>query len=256
MASHTPAERRSYILDQLEENGHVAVNNLSEEVSVSSATIRKDLQFLEDESLLIRTHGGAIAANRFAFSASFDEKAQRQKEEKHRIGTAAAKRVGDRDTLILDSGTTTLQIARSLNDPSGLTLATHSLHIALEMMGNPEFNLLLLGGTVRSKSASTVGPYAEEMLRDHSFRKLFLAGDGFDLDHGLTTTDDHEAHLNRLMIESAEKTTAVVDSSKFGRRGLCRICKPSAIDAVITDDGIPDEAASKLRESGSQLVVA
>ncbi|MFB6197288.1 MAG: DeoR family transcriptional regulator, partial [Halobacteriaceae archaeon] len=91
MASRPPAERRSYVLDQLEENGHVSVGDLSEELSVSSATIRKDLQFLEDQSLLIRTHGGAISANRFSFSASFDEKAQRQKEEKRRIGTAAAK---------------------------------------------------------------------------------------------------------------------------------------------------------------------
>lgn len=256
MASPTPAKRRSYTLDQLEEQGHVSVNELSEQLSVSSATIRKDLQFLEDQSLLIRTHGGAIAPNRFAFDVSFEKKAQRQKEEKRQIGKAAAEMITDRDTLILDSGTTTLQIARNLNGPSELTLATHSLHIALEMLGNSEVKLLLLGGTVRSKSASTVGPYAEQMLRDHSFRKLFLAGDGFDVEHGLTTTEDHEAHLNQLMIESTEKTIVVVDSSKFGRRGLCRICKTSAVDAVITDDGIPDETASKLRERGFQLIIA
>lgn len=256
MASSPPAERRSYVLDQLKDHGHVSVSDLSEELGVSSATIRNDLQFLEDQSLLIRTHGGAIAPDRFAYSVPFEEKSRRQKEEKRRIGNAAVEVIDDRDTLVMDAGTTTLQIARSLKDPTGLTLATHSLHIALEMVGNSEVDLLLLGGTVRSKSASTVGPYAEEMLRDHSFRKLFLAGDGFDLGHGLTTTDDHEAHLNRLMIESAEKTIAVVDSSKFGRRGLCRICKTSAIDAVITDDGVPDKAASKLRENGSQLVIA
>lgn len=256
MASHTPAERRSYALDRLEEQGHVSVNDLSKKLSVSAATIRKDLQFLEDESLLIRTHGGAIAPNRFAFNVPLDEKAKRQKEEKRQIGNAAAEMINDRDTVILDSGTTTLQIARNLNDPSGLTLATHSLHIALEMLGNSDVKLLLLGGTVRSKSASTLGPYAERMLRDHSFRKLFLAGDGFDLEHGLTTTNDQEAHLNRLMIESSEKTIAVVDSTKFGRRGLCRICKTSAVDAIITDKGIPDEIASRLREHGLQLIVA
>lgn len=256
MASYTPAERRSYTLDELEEQGHVSVNALSEKLSVSSVTIRKDLQFLEDQNLLIRTHGGAIAPNQFAFDVSFEEKAQRQKEEKRQIGKAAAEMINDRDTFILDSGTTTLQIVRNLNEPSELTLATHSLHIALEMLCNSEVKLLLLGGTVRSKSASTVGPYAEQMLRDHSFRKLFLAGDGFDIEHGLTTTDDHEARLNQLMIESAEKTIVVVDSSKFGRRGLCRICETSAMDAVITDEGIPDEVASKLREQGFQLIIA
>jgi len=256
MSSYTPAERRSYALDRLEEHGHVSVNDLSEKLGVSSATIRKDLQFLEDESLLIRTHGGAIAPNRFAFNVPLDEKAKRQKEEKRQIGKKAVEMINDRDTVILDSGTTTLQIARNLNDRSELTLATHSLHIAVEMLGNPEVKSLFLGGTVRSKSASTLGPYAEEMLRDHSFRKLFLAGDGFDIEHGLTTTNDSEAHLNRLMIEASEKTIVVVDSSKFGRRGLCRICKTSAVDAVITDEGVPDEVASKLREHGSQLIVA
>lgn len=256
MSSYTPAERRSYELERLEEQGHLSVNDLSEKLGVSTATIRKDLQFLEDQSLLIRTHGGAIARNGYAFNISVDEKAQRQEEEKRQIGKAGAKRINDRDTLILDAGTTTLQIARNLDDPSGLTVATHSLHVASEMLGTSEINLLLLGGTVRSKSASTVGPYAEEMIRDHSFRKLFLAGDGFDLSHGLTTTNDQEAHLNRLMIESAEKTIVVVDSTKFGRRGLCRICKTSEIDAVITDDGIPNEVASELRKRGSQLIIA
>lgn len=256
MASYTPAERRSYTLDQLEEQGHVSVNDLSEELDVSAVTIRKDLQFLEDEDLLIRTHGGAIPDNQFANDVPFEEKAQRQKEEKKRIGKTAAEMINDRDTLILDSGTTTLQIARNLKGIDDLTLSTNSLHLALEALSLPDLKLILLGGTIRSKSASVVGPYAERMLRDHAFSKLFLAGDGFDVEHGLTTTDDQEAHLNQLMIESAEKTIVVVDSTKFGRRGLCRICTTSAMDAVITDDGIPNDVATKLREQGIQLIIA
>ncbi len=255
MSPPSPAERRSYALDQLKENGHVSVNELSGDLGVSDVTIRKDLQFLEDQDLIIRTHGGAISVNQFAYDVPFEEKTQRQKEEKRRIGKTAVKMISDQDTLILDSGTTTLQIVRNLKDKDveDLTISTNSIHIALETLGIPSLKVLLFGGTVRSKSASVVGPYAEQMLRDHSFSKLFLAGDGFDIDYGLTTTDDREAYLNQLMIKSAEQTIVVVDSSKFGRRGLCRICETSAMDIVITDS-VPDDLGRRLRESGIQVV--
>jgi len=257
MSSPNPAERRSYALDQLKAEGHLSVTELSGDLGVSDVTIRKDLQFLEDQDLLIRTHGGAIPANQFAYDVPFEEKAQRQKEEKRRIGRTAADMVTDQDTLILDSGTTTLQVVRSLKDREmkDLTISTNSIHIAMETVGVPDITVLLLGGTVRSKSASVVGPYAEQMLRDHAFSKLFLAGDGFDIDHGLTTTDDREAYLNQLMIESSKQTIVVVDSSKFGRRGLCRICETSAMDVVITD-AVPDGVGRRLRESGIQVVLA
>jgi DeoR family transcriptional regulator of aga operon len=257
VASLDPAERRSYVLDQLDEKGHVSVQDLGNELDVSDVTIRKDLQFLEDQNLVIRTHGGALSADRFAYDVPFEKKAQRQKEEKRRIGKKAAQMVTDQDTVILDSGTTTLQVLRGLKnrEVEDLTVSTHSIHIALETVGISAIEVLLLGGSVRSKSASVVGPYAEQMLRDHAFSKLFLAGDGLDFGHGLTTTDDQEAHLNQLMIESADQTIAVVDSSKFGRRGLCRICKTEAIDVLITD-ATPDDTDQRLAEQNIRVVVA
>ncbi|WP_158666474.1 DeoR/GlpR family DNA-binding transcription regulator [Salinibacter altiplanensis] len=257
MSSPGPAERRSYALDQLDEKGHVSVNALSSALDVSDVTIRKDLQFLEDQNLVIRTHGGAISADQFAYDVPFEKKAQRQKEEKQRIGKKAAGMVKNQDTVILDSGTTTLQVLRGLKDRDieGVTVSTNSVHIALETTGTPEIDVLLLGGTVRSKSASVVGPYAEQMLRDHSFSKLFLAGDGIDIGHGLTTTDDQEAYLNRLMIESADQTIVVADSSKFGRRGLCRICEIEPIDVLITD-AVPDDIDRRLTENNVRVVIA
>lgn len=257
VASPDPAERRSYTLDQLDEKGHVSVQDLSKELDVSDVTIRKDLQFLEDQNLVIRTHGGAISADRFAYDVPFEKKAKRQKEEKRRIGRKAAQMVTDQDTVILDSGTTTLQVLRCLKDREvgDLTISTNSVHIALETAGISAIKVLLLGGSVRSKSASVVGPYAEQMLRDHAFSKLFLAGDGLDFGHGLTTTDDQEAYLNRLMIESAAQTVVVADSSKFGRRGLSRICKLDAIDVLITDSA-PDDIGQKLAESNVRVVIA
>lgn len=256
MASNSAVERRNHILQRLHEEGHVSVSDLSDKFDVSAVTIRKDLGYLEDRNMLVRTHGGAIANNHFAYDLPFEEKAKRHEEEKKRIGTRAAEMVDDRDIIILDSGTTTLNIFRNLRATQHLKIATNSILIAIEALRRPNVDLILLGGALRASSASVVGPYAEQMLRDHSFRKLFLAGDGFDLDYGLTTTDDYEASLNRLMIEAAEKTVVVTDSSKFGRRGLCRICPLDDIDAVITDDGIPEAVTERLGDEGVELIIA
>lgn len=256
MASNRAVERREYVLEKLHEEGRVSVAGLTEKLQVSAVTVRKDLDHLEERNLLVRTHGGAIANNHFAYDLPFEEKARRNKEEKERIAERAARLVDDQDIIILDAGTTTLQIIRSLHDRKNLKVATNSVLIAFEVLRVPAIELILLGGLMRSSSASTVGPYAEQMLREHSFRKLFLAGDGFDVNYGLTTTDAHEASLNRLMIEAADLVIVAVDSSKFGRRGLCRICTTKDIDIVITDDKAPDDAIDVLEEESIEVLIA
>lgn len=256
MPTQSAAERRSYAIRQLNDQGHLSVSNLSEELDVSTVTIRKDLQYLEDRNLLIRTHGGAIRPDHYAYDLSLDEKAKRHEAEKKRIGRKAADLVADKDTLVIDSGTTAMQVVRNLDGKKDLTAATGSVHIARELLRLSEVNVLMLGGRLRRTSASAVGHYAEQMMREHSFRKFFLAVDGFDVDYGLTTTNDSEAHLNRLMVESSEETIAIVDSSKFGRRGLSYICKPNDVDIVITDDNVSDRDVRRLEEAEVQVLIA
>ena len=256
MSKHSAAKRRSHAMRQLKDQGHVSVNDLSEEFNVSTVTIRKDLQYLEDRNLLLRTHGGAIMADHYAYDLPLDEKANRNEGAKKRIGKRAARIVADKDTVLLDSGTTTLQIARNLQDKNDLTISTGSVRIALELLRLSDVNVIMLGGRLRPKSASAVGPHAEQMIREHTFRKFFLAGDGLDVNYGLTTTNDSEAYLNRLMIESSEETIVVVDSSKFGRRGLSLICRLEDMDTVISDKKIPQEAAQQLEEHDIRVIVA
>lgn len=239
----------------LHDQGHASVATLSDELDVSEVTIRKDMRFLEERKLLVRTHGGAVLLDQYVYDLPFEEKAARHSEEKKMIGEAAAKLIEDGDTLILDSGSTTLQIVRNLRNKKDLTVATASIHIALELLRIPGVEVLMLGGSVRSTSASVVGSYADQMLRDHAFLKLFLAGDGFDVDYGLTTTNSMEAHLNRIMIQAAQQTVAVVDSSKLGRRGLSRICGIEDINTVVIDSGIPDENVHRLEDLGIRVVV-
>lgn len=256
MASNKAIKRRKFVLQVLNKDRSITVTDLTEKFEVSAVTVRRDLDYLAENGLLVRTHGGAIAANHFVHDLPFQEKTKHNKQKKRRIGEKAASLVKEHDLIILDSGTTTLQILRHLKDKKDLTVATNSIPIATEALRVPEIELIVLGGNLRSTSASIAGPHAEKMLQSYSFQKVFLAGDGFDTAHGLTTTDDHEASLNRYMIEAADETIVVVDSSKFGRRGLSRICETKHIDKVITDDQVASEIVHTLEDQQIEVVVA
>lgn len=256
MSVRNSTERYTETLRLLQNEGHVSVSDLSSRLDVSEVTVRKDLRFLEGRKFLIRVHGGAMLIDHVVSDLPVEAKAVQHAEEKQRIGVAAAGIVEDGDRIILDSGSTTLAIARNLRNKKNVVATTSSIHVANELIHNPGIELLIPGGVVRPNSASIVGPYAEQMFRDHSFRKLFLAGDGFDLRFGVTTTSDLEAHLNRVMIQSAQQTIVVTDSSKFGRRGLSRICGLEGIHSVITDDKVPEQIVKGLEELGISVLVA
>lgn len=253
MAEVSVAERRLRIMQLLKEHGHASVSKLSERFGVSEVTVRKDLSALEEDHVVVRTHGGAVLAEHFQFDLPFREQSIRHAEEKARIGQAAAGRVTDHDTLILTVGSTTAQVARHLSEKKGLTVLTNAIRIVYDLLGHMEVELLLLGGHLSPATASTAGPYAEQMLRDHSFRKLFLAADGLDLDYGLTTTSTGEAHLHRLMIEVAEEVIVVSDASKFGRRALNRVCGLDDVDVLITDDRASERDVRHLEDLGVEV---
>jgi DeoR family transcriptional regulator of aga operon len=254
LMQHLP-ERQNRILHLLQTQGHVSVSDLSDRLEVSEVTIRKDLRALEERELLYRTHGGAHLRNPYVTDRPLQEKAAIQAEEKRQIGEAAADLVSDRDSIIIGSGTTMTHLARSLRSKSALTVVTGALNVALELVHLAEAEVLLLGGMLRSSSASVVGPHAEAMLRDTACDKLFLGVDGFDLDFGLTTSNALEAALNHAMIESVQRVIVLADSSKFGRRGFRRICGIEEVDRVITDGDVEDAAVKELEERGVEVDV-
>ena len=248
--SHGPAEREVIILKRLKEHGYVTVSDLSERLDVSEVTVRKDLQKLESRNLLHRTYGGANVRDPYVRDRPLDEKVTQYAKEKQRIGQAAAKLVSDRDSIILASGTTMTQVAHHLREKSELTVITSAMNVALEVAHLQDVEVLMLGGMVRRTSKSVVGPYAQEMMKEYACDKLFLGVDGFDLDHGLTTANAPEAHLNQYMIRAAQRVIIVTDSSKFGRRSLRRICGLGAIHRVITDEAVEDRIVHHLEEQG------
>lgn len=249
------AERHQFILEKLKRVGKVNVIDLCNEMNVSSVTIRKDLKLLEDKGLLFRTHGGGTLINPYATDRHVNEKELIKSEEKKDIGRVAASLIVPNDCIIIASGTTVLSLARNIKPQGQLTVITAALNVATELNRYPEIEILILGGVLRKSSSSSTGIYAERMLQDFSCSKLFLGVDGIDPEFGLTTTNVMEAQLNRKMIEAAQKTIILADSSKFGRRGFGRICGLEEVEQVITDNGISEHMKDTLKGMGVEVTI-
>jgi len=251
----TLAERHQFILSKIQQDQYVNVVDLCKELKVSSVTIRKDLKLLEDKSLLFRTHGGATLNNPYTVDRSVNEKEQMQSSEKHRIGVAAAKLLKDNDSIVVASGTTLLYFAKSIPGGLNLTVVTSSLNISMEFLRSPEVEVIQLGGLLRKSSSSVMGAYAEQVLQDFYFNTLFLGVDGIDLEHGFTTTNAMEAHLNREMIKVSQKVVVLADATKFGKRGFGKICGFDNVDQIITDKGVSQQMINHIESLGVTVTV-
>lgn len=248
-------ERRTKILELIEKNGQVAVGDLSRRFKTSEVTIRNDLKDLNQRGLVRRAHGGAVKLAMVSGDPSLQIKAELHSDEKRRIGSAAAALIHDGESIILDSGTTTQQIARQIKDKKDLKVITNGLNVAMELFGAKDIQLILLGGVVRQNSLSAVGHFAEAMLKQLSADKLFLAVDACDVEFGLSTPNLEESQVNQAMVRIAKEKILVADSSKFGKRSLSRIVPVNAIDTVITDRALPAEAQAELRSLQVRLIL-
>lgn len=251
----TTVKRHRVIIDNINREKQVKVQTLCEELNVSSVTIRKDLKLLEEKGLLHRVHGGATLDDPYAIDRHIDEKEKIQHSEKMKIGTEAAKMIEPADSILIASGTTVLAFAKCIVPKGSLTVITPALNVALELNQHLEIEVIQLAGTLRKRSSSVTGMYAEQILADYSCTKLFLGVDGIDLDFGLTTTNIMEARLNRQMIDISQKTIVLADATKFGKRGFGRICGFDQIDEIITDKRISDYAKSKIEDHGVRVTV-
>jgi DeoR family transcriptional regulator of aga operon len=248
-------ERRQHILELIQHQGRALVSDLSEQLNISQITIRKDLDYLQSKGVIQRSHGGALRVQSSALiDPTLQEKQKHNFREKERIAAAATKMVEEGQCIILDSGTTTTAVAERLKRFKQLTVITNAVNIAAELAGT-DFEVILVGGTLRKNSFSLVGPLAEDNLEEMHADILFLGVDGFDLEVGITTPNFLESRVNRAMVKAARQVVAVCDSSKFGRRSLSRIVPPGAIHHVITDQNLPNEIQEALRAMGIGLTL-
>lgn len=252
----TTVDRRARIIEELQQEGKVDVSILSRAFGVSEVTIRNDLAHLENKGLLIRTRGGALKQELVGVDLALSEKRRRHLKEKQRIGKKAASLIQNGDTVILDSGTTTMEIVHNLTHHSDLTIITNAINIAASLAGKPNCKVIMLGGLMRDKSLSLVGSLAEENLKNYSCDKLFLGVDGIESGYGLSTPNMEEAHLNRIMIDVVKEVFLVTDSSKFLRRSFAFISPIDKIDTVITDEGIPEQERKAITDSGVKVIIA
>ncbi len=249
-------ERRKEIVNRAESEGRVDVKELARMFEVSEVTIRNDLNALSARGLVVRSRGGAVASTRLTRELSIKEKYNENLAIKCRLGEAAIQCIGkDVRSILVDSGTTTEEVARGLTGFTGLTVMTNGLNVATALADADGLEIKVTGGTLRPKSMSFYGRHAEESLRLMHFDLLFLGVDGFDLSVGIATHFEQEASLNRVMCEVASKIVVVADSSKFGRHGSHVICRHTDIDILVTDSGAPPELLQVLRDAGIEVRV-
>jgi DeoR family transcriptional regulator of aga operon len=257
-SNKSTVSRRAKILEELDAKGQVTVSDLSEKYSISTVTIRNDLAHLEKQNMLIRARGGAIKVKyyRLEIDPSVSEKQKVFLKEKQKIAKAAIKLIDDGDTIVLDSGSTTSEVAKSLEQFKHLTIITNALNIASILSEYDDFNVFMSGGVLRKRSLSLVGALAGENFKKFFCDKLFLGVDGFDTRHGLSTPNTEEAYVNSIMIGMAKKVIVVTDSRKFLRRRFAFIAPMSKIHTVVTDSGIREEDKARLKNNGIELIIA
>ncbi len=250
-------ERRREIRALIEERGRVTTEELAERFHTSLVTIRGDLNALAETGLIVRTHGGALA-HRDGEEVPIEIKQNLRHAEKVRIATAAVQMIRDGETIMLDSGSTTGEIAkqiRTLNKLHGINVITNALNVAVTLAQAPHVRLVMLGGVLRPNSYSLSGPQAEAALAGLQADKLFLGVDSLDPEIGLMTPHLLEAQLNAQMIRAARQVVAVADSSKLLRRSLSVIAKVEQIHTLITDQGASADSVDALRQRGVEVVL-
>lgn len=252
------SNRRERIVTLLREQGSVQIPALAERFRVSTQTLRKDLNFLDMKGICTRSSGGAIL-RRTGLSPTeqaIEVKRTLFAEEKARIGRAAAALIKHDESVLLDSGTTALQVARHIEPGASLVVVTNDVGIMNELVTRENVQLVFLGGTLRRKNLSFYGTQTERALQDLHVDKLILAADGFDIEKGLTTHFEPEALLNRMMCRAASEIIVVADSSKFGRICLHKIIEPQEFSTLVTDTGIPAAAREALTQAGVEVIIA
>lgn len=244
--------RRKRIQELLEQQGQVNVAQLSASLGATMATIRSDLRALEEEGYAERIQGGAILKTRFQPPAAEPVRLA----EKRAIAQAVAEVIQNGDTLLINAGTTTREIALALKKHRGLNIVTNSIAVAMELSGLPTMRVVLLGGELNTQYAFTCGGDAQEQLRKYQADYTILSLDGVSAEGGVTTYHADEAIIDRLMVERAEKTLVAADHTKLGRAGFSIICPLERIHMLVTDSGCEPELAERLRGGGIRVLCA
>ena len=246
-------ERRKKILDIINRSGSVRVAELSSTFGISEVTIRTDLAEMEYRGLLTRVHGGAVSSYKPYYNMNLNQRMSTNQEQKEIIAGKISDMIENNDTVMLNSGSTTLMVFRAIPQNLNLNIVTNSISIALEGTGNPNFNIILLGGLVNSKYQFTFGDDAIKQLKSYHADKLILSVDGIDLEHGFSTYYDKEAEIDRIMLAQSNVSIVAADHTKFERRAFAKISDLSVADYIVTDTDAPEKMKIKMSKQSIKI---
>ena len=247
-------DRRGRLLELIRLRSFAALPDLAQELQVSESTVRRDLDFLEEAGTAKRTHGGVFYTGPSPKLAHFDQRQKMQWDKKKLIAEAAARLIDDGDTILLDGGSTTYELARLLVGRP-LQIVTNSLPVASLFTSSPAADLVLIGGYVHTRTGVSLGPYANQMLADLKVQRAVLSVAGINA-NGYFNSNLLLVETERAMIQAADEVMVVADSSKFGHSSLAHLGPLEAIDLLVVDNEVQDEWQEKLQDAGVKVVVA
>ncbi len=248
-------ERFREIIKSMENNnGVIRVDYLTDKFGISSRTVRRDLEKLEETGVLTRTYGGAVL-NRNSTEPDFDIRESHAANEKKRIGKKASEMIKDGDTIILDSGTTVINIIPYIKGKRNLVVVTNAINIASALSGCQSISVVVVGGTLRQQTLSLVGPETEESIRKMHVDKSFIGTSGLSANRGFTNSNLFEAGVKRLMMQVAKKSIVLADYTKFGVSDFTAFASSKETDILITDTKAPDEEVKGFIEQGVEVMI-
>jgi len=254
MPGRNTLKRRTAILESLSKKGKLSVKDLSKLHHVSDVSIRNDLIQLEKKGLLIRTRGGAIKNQPISIDPSLDQRLKSNLKEKQKIGARAALFVQEGDTIVMDSGSTTIEVARNLKKISGLKIITNSLPIADVLADNKNIKVILPGGVLRGEMKSLTGSITERVIQTFNCDLAFIGADSVISEKGIFTPSVSEAALSNYMIKISRQVIVVADSSKLNRRSFVKISDFKDIDILVTDRNILSKDVKIIENQGVQVI--
>jgi DeoR family transcriptional regulator of aga operon len=248
-------QRLNQIVSAVVEQVQVDVGTLADRFDVSEATIRRDLQLLERQQLVSRTHGGA--STHVAFNdLPLRYKTSQESVEKGRIARAALQFLDGARVIGMTGGTTVFEFARLLPGRTGLTAVTNAINVASSLTASPGMRVFAAGGEVRASSQETVGPSAEAFLADYHIDVSFVGVDAVDPVAGFTNYDPVGARVNAVMCGRSRTTVVLADATKLGRTALAGVCSIRDVDVLVTDARAPDSAVEEIERQGCRVVRA
>mgnify|MGYP000892989078 FL=1 len=248
------AERRKQILELVEKRSSISVAEMCEMLDVSEMTIRRDLSMLSNQGLLQRVHGGAVSRRGRSYEPPYLMRSSINVNDKHAIGEIATSLVVDGDSLVLDNGSTVLELAKLLVGKRNLTVLTASLAVANILADAPGIRLILSGGILRPEEGSLIGHIAERTFQEFRIDKAFIGIGGISLENGLTEYNLEDTLVKRNLINNAEQIIVLADSSKLGKTRFSFVAPLSVVDVLITDSRVSEDILQGYRVQGIEVL--